>query len=317
MGKRILVREITPADASLWTRLGAIAYNDCPYSLDDVVWPAVQTVAVDAQRRHLVASFHGRDVGRLLLEHRSIADLCVEPNARRQGVATALVEAAMRMAARQGMPELRWHLYLDDENSGAVALFKSLGFCTAESNSFLIPLNLEFHERVTPRADRARRLGVRLRPVSFVPDALRVLAQVRHRAMGRWTRHVPYDELLVRKIRAGLQPWAGLAEVGDVPVGLLLGYAHVNTRDGRFVREAGVGLLADVGVVPEARGRGIASLLALAFADWLRAQGIERMWYGGAGGPQSMGWKLAHSLADPLERRRHTVVWQSFQEQSR
>lgn len=55
-----------------------------------------------------------------------ITELYVRPEARRQGVGTALVEAAMAYARERGCADL--HLLVDPGNTAALAFYGALGF---------------------------------------------------------------------------------------------------------------------------------------------------------------------------------------------
>ncbi len=106
-----------------------------PFPLEQAgaFWDTIGAAAAEGQRQILVARLDDRIVGTVQLafaqqdngRHRAeVAKLLVHPDARRQGIAGALMQAAEAVARQRGLRLL----VLDTGTDAAEALYRRLGF---------------------------------------------------------------------------------------------------------------------------------------------------------------------------------------------
>lgn len=121
-----MIREAANADISVLAEI----LHSCPEAGNWSERDFEQCFQPGTVRRCLVAEKDGRLVGFLLAEcpmadEAEILTLAVEPNARRQGIATALLDAFLR--SRRG------HVFLEVRRSNLIAqqLYRTFGFSPA------------------------------------------------------------------------------------------------------------------------------------------------------------------------------------------
>jgi len=144
--KRIDVREGTLADRSFVEDLGkrtvlssvsAMRYSNTP--MLNVGFERLLLFVYEQPHQLLVASQDGKHAGFLLMlqslpdevtlmPQAFIAYMAVEPEARRSGVAAALLQAAEDAARRFGLPQMA--LMVTEENTAARKLYEAAGYTT-------------------------------------------------------------------------------------------------------------------------------------------------------------------------------------------
>ncbi len=139
----VTVRTFSPQDAQAWLELNRVAFADLPdqgsWTSDDLderlrqPWfdPAGFLLAFDDQG---LAGFHWTKVhggsGHAHERTGEVYVLAVAPRARGTGLGSALTVAGLRYLQSLGLARVM--LYVDADNTGAVAMYTSLGFSRAD-----------------------------------------------------------------------------------------------------------------------------------------------------------------------------------------
>lgn len=239
----------------------------------------------DPQARHLLAhdGAGGRLVGYTHLDDTdpvagAVGELAVHPDARRHGVATAMVGELLERAGTHGL-----RLWAHGEHPGAVRLAEKMGFRQVRTlwqmrRSLLGPLG------TGPSAgERAAELppGVRLRPFVVGRDEAEFLrvnnaAFDWHPEQGGWD----IEQLKLREAEPWFDPAGFLLAVEDTPDGeRLLGFhwtkVHGSGEGSGAHQHEPIGEVYVLGVDPAARGRRLGAGLTLAGLRYLRGLGLR------------------------------------------
>lgn len=117
------LRPARAADAAAMARTHAAAFPS-PWSAEDIRRFAEEPGGF-ALVAESAAGMAGFILCRVMAGEGEILTLAVQPRSRRRGVASALVEAALAVAAQTAEAMF---LEVADDNSGALALYQSTGF---------------------------------------------------------------------------------------------------------------------------------------------------------------------------------------------
>jgi ribosomal protein S18 acetylase RimI-like enzyme len=275
-------------DETLWRQVGRDANRDLPeYADAAVMWPIYDSPHNAGLDLSTVARVDGRPVGRLQRRGETLLEVAVAPAYRRRGVGVALVNHALDDARIRGVARVRVHLYVDEEDAPALALFGRLGFARSPVFSMLADLAGPVPPAAQERARRLSDQGFRARVLDgrAADDvALAAAMQARHfpGAPGYMSETQMVRVFLERGGTAMVLERAGEC------AGFLLGVVLAATKNGRFVRREGYGLLASIATSERFRRIGVAGTILGAFIDLLKREpnpGVRYLLYGG-GGPE-------------------------------
>ena len=271
-----IVEERSPGPATVAQALALIAAATDA----DGVTPVSEPVLLDLEHghdpraRHFLARRDGTLVGYAFLDDTDrvagpSAELAVHPAHRRQGVATALLEAL-----EAASPDGRLRLWAHGRHADAVALAHGRGY-VAERVLWQLRRSL-----LSQLPDAPLPPGIRLRP--FVPGQdEQAWVEVNNRAFadhpdqGGWT----VADVTVREAEPWFDPAGFLLAVRED--GSVAGFHWTKVHDAHAVQSAGgpppIGEVYVLGVDPSARGLKLGPALTVAGLRHLRGLGLSQV----------------------------------------
>lgn len=140
----MLIRRLTPADASAFQALRLFALRECATAFSssyeeecDTPLPVIEAYFGPDSGRHFFGAFEGeqlagmigvgREAMRKVMHKASIRGMYVAPEHRAQGVGKLLLDAALAFIATQGGVR-QLGLTVTADNAAALALYKANGF---------------------------------------------------------------------------------------------------------------------------------------------------------------------------------------------
>lgn len=142
----ILIRDAVPGDAPALTHLNTVAMG-YDYPLDRTE-TKLKTLLASGRDKILIAELEGKVIGYLHLvdydvlyaDHmKNIMGIAVDPDFRRMGIGSALLEAGEAWAKASGAAGVR--LVSGESRTGAHALYRSVGY---KGNKMQLNLKKEF-----------------------------------------------------------------------------------------------------------------------------------------------------------------------------
>jgi mycothiol synthase len=214
----------------------------------------------DGSDEHVVAREGENVVGYLHVDRTDgvagpAVELVVHPEYRRRGIATSLINTAIK---RAGDPRLR--LWAHGELAPAYALANTLGFTKTRE---LWQMRRSLHGAL-PKAAARTEFGIRpFQPSKDEAAWLDLNAQVfaEHPEQGRLNRH----DLELRMAESWFDPEGFLIAQRD---GVMVGFHWIKVN-------AAIGEIYVLGVAPSERGTGLGRLLAVRGLEYMRGRDLD------------------------------------------
>ncbi len=230
---------------------------------------------------------NGELVGFSMIHGNSIPLLCVKESFRRQGIGSSLLAKSEEHIRKNGgknivLGQARWYLLqgVPLENPEAVPFFEHRGY-SAEwtSVNMLLPLH-GYDPQAFPIPPAPQGLTFRLLEEQDTPQLLEAVENAQHYWLDCF------------------HDYHGLVLAADLD-GKIVGFEMVDPEGGRFIPSSEkVGSIGCVGVVKEAREKGIGMQMVLEGIKWLQSQGsgsVELLYVALVDWYQKLGFQVNQS----------------------
>lgn len=305
----ISIRRIDSREQAVWTNVGRRTYGDADFKYDDVLFAREFDRVEDVgECVYLIAEKNGCPVGRLRLRnsrdqktgaaHSGVCEVSVVPELRRQGIGSALVEAALKYAKTHN-DEISSELLEEDDD--VLAFFNKAGFKErCRGCSVVVDMAGGFPARVLEKVKMSQENGFKVRDLNPGGDEADFEFMIRlvpkyatRRKRMRWEA----DNGMIVMV---------LEKEGKV-IGHVTGVAGIREMIAGFVRDPAWGMLWYIIVSQEYRRMGLATRLVYELMLRLKGSGNTNFIYAGCSiGGKSM--KLGASMGDESYLRKRIAL---------